>query len=371
VRTFAVVGAGGFIGYRLAEYLLLNDLAIPRPIIRSRRSMARLSKFDLDIRVADATNQEALTAAMAGCEAAFHCVVGNRQTILNSIDATYAACREAGVKRLVYLSSAVVHGYSPDRDTDEESPLLEGQPFDYNASKVLAEQKLRSLMSDGAVECVILRPSIVYGPRSTYWSAQLASDILAGKAFLVDGGQGICNTIFIDNLVEVMSLCATHPAAAGQTFLVRDAECVTWGQLYAATADAIGVDPASIRSISSATAARPDASPASTNLRSLVRAIWRNRFVRAAKELIRSRATVSLAIKLRARFQFLQTGADPGKSRPDEIAVDPEMLALQMCQHELPARKLGETLNYKPSITFYEGTHRTAQWLRFAFGNRD
>src|SRR5262249_31893986 len=292
--------------------------------------MARLSKFDLDIRVADATDERALTAAMAGCEAAFHCVVGNRQTILNSIDASYAACREAGVKRLVYLSSAVVHGHSPARDTDEESPLLEGQPFDYNASKVLAEQKLRSLMSDRAVECVILRPSIVYGPRSTYWSAQLASDILAGTAFLVDGGQGICNTIFIDNLVEVMSLCATHPAAAGQTFLVRDAERVTWGELYAATADAIGVDPASIRSISSATAARPEASPpASANLRSLVRAIWRNRFVRAAKELVRSRATVSLAIKLRARFQFLQTGTDPGKSRSEEIAVDPEMLALQ------------------------------------------
>src|SRR5262249_60455809 len=179
--------------------------------------MARLSKFDLDIRVADATDERALTAAMAGCEAAFHCVVGNRHTILNSIDATYAACRDAGVKRLVYLSSAVVHGHSPARDTDEESPLLEGQSFDYNASKVLAEQKLRSLMSDGAVECVILRPSIVYGPRSTYWSAQLASNILAGKAFIVECGQGLCDTVFIDNLRQVMIRCATATACPCQT----------------------------------------------------------------------------------------------------------------------------------------------------------
>jgi nucleoside-diphosphate-sugar epimerase len=143
---------------------------------------------------------------------------------------------------LIYLSSAVVHGHDPRHGTNEDSPLIKDQAFDYNVSKVLAEEELHSMMRDGAVECVILRPSIVFGPRSTYWTTQLACDILAGSAYLVDGGHGICNTIFIDNLVEIMALCATHPAASGKTFLVKDTERVTWRQLNAAIAGALGVD---------------------------------------------------------------------------------------------------------------------------------
>src|SRR5262245_16063921 len=231
--NFAVLGASGFIGYRLTEYLLLNGVAVPRPVVRSFRSMARVSRFNLDTRLSDALDTAALIRALAGCEVAFHCVVGNRKTILDSLTSTYAACRQAGVRRLIYLSSAVVHGHNPSPGTDESSPLIRDQPFDYNVSKVLAEAKLHSMMRDGTVECVILRPCIVYGPRSTYYSAGLATDLLAGRAYLVENGYGICNTIFIDNLVEAMVLCATHPAAAGKTFLIKDAERVTWRQLYA------------------------------------------------------------------------------------------------------------------------------------------
>jgi len=106
--------------------------------------------------------------------------------------------------------------------------------FEYDVNKAVAEEKLRSLTSDGAVEVVTLRPSIVYGPRSTYFTAQVASDILSSSAFLVDGGRGICNSVFIDTLVEVMTICASHPAAPGHTFFVKDAERITWQQLYAA-----------------------------------------------------------------------------------------------------------------------------------------
>ena len=77
MKTFAVLGGGGFVGYRLSEYLVLHELAIPRPIVRGFRSMARLSRFDLDIRLADACDVPALVDALTGCDVAFHCVVGD------------------------------------------------------------------------------------------------------------------------------------------------------------------------------------------------------------------------------------------------------------------------------------------------------
>jgi nucleoside-diphosphate-sugar epimerase len=357
--NFAVLGAGGFIGYRLTEYLLLNDLAVPRPVVRSFRSMARVSRFNLDTRLADALDIPALVRALVGCEVAFHCVAGDRKTIVNSVASTYAACRQAGVKRLIYLSSAVVHGPNPSPGTDESSPLIRDQPIDYNVSKVLAETKLQSMMRDRAVECVILRPCIVYGPRS-FWSGGLATDVLAGRAYLIERGEGICNTIFIDNLVEAMVLCAMHPAAPGKTFLVKDAERVTWRQLYAAVADAVGVDLSSIRWLSAPAAAELMAVPLSERLRNSVRAIWKSRLLGAAKKLLRSPRLISFATNLRARLQP-RAGVRP--------QLDPEIVSLQLCQYELPFHRLADVVGYRPSVSFKEGSQRTAEWLRFALGS--
>ena len=79
---------------------------------------------------------------------------------------------------MIYLSSASVHGQSPVPGTDETSPLQSRQPIPYNRSKIEAERRLSRARSSGAVELVILRPGIVYGPRMeaflnvhrvTYW----------------------------------------------------------------------------------------------------------------------------------------------------------------------------------------------------------
>jgi len=119
--TVAIVGTGGFIGSRLAEYLVLRDLATVRPITRSFKGHARLARFVLDARIADATNQFALEQHLRGCDTVYHCVVGGHETILASIEATYRAAAVAGVRRLVYLSSAVVHGLDPSSGTDEDT----------------------------------------------------------------------------------------------------------------------------------------------------------------------------------------------------------------------------------------------------------
>ena len=54
----AVLGAGGFIGSRIVEMFHLGGLADVRPVTRSTGALARLSRFDLDWRIADARDQE-------------------------------------------------------------------------------------------------------------------------------------------------------------------------------------------------------------------------------------------------------------------------------------------------------------------------
>ena len=80
--------------------------------------------------------------------------------------------------------------------------------FRTTTRKVRAEWKLRKLRQQGNVELVILRPGIVFGPRSQ-WTAGFADDLLKNEAYLVDGGHGICNSIYVDNLVHAIHLALT------------------------------------------------------------------------------------------------------------------------------------------------------------------
>ncbi|MBI2320640.1 MAG: NAD-dependent epimerase/dehydratase family protein [Chloroflexi bacterium] len=348
--TVAVLGASGFVGTRLIEWLVLRDLAQVRPIVRSYRSLARVARFDLDWRLADARDPVALERA-------------------------YRAAARAGVRRLVYVSSAVVHGLAPAPGTHDESPLLAKQPFAYNVSKVLAEERLRRLRADGAVEVVTLRPMIVFGPRSRWWSAQIAGDLLAGQACLLDGGEGICNTIYVDNLVHAMWQAAWAPGAANQDFLVADGERVTWRDLYAAVAEAIGVAVDAVPSVPSATLPKLLSAQRRAALRAAGRRFaWalgetlQATVVQTAREVLPSRLLDLLKPRWGALRALGAVSADTGAAGRPALVVDREMAALQSCRAVLPVDKARRLLGYAPPVPFAEGSRRTGAWLRFVFG---
>jgi UDP-glucose 4-epimerase len=74
------------------------------------------------------------------------------------------ACRTVGVQRLVYISSAEVYGQPSSNPVSEDAPLQPLSP--YGAVKVGAELLIRALAAETGLDCVILRPFSVYGPRS-------------------------------------------------------------------------------------------------------------------------------------------------------------------------------------------------------------
>ena len=115
----AVVGANGFIGSRLVEMLHLEGEMRVRPVVRRASALASAARFALEGRIANALDERALHDAFTGCDAVVHCVAGDTETIVESAAAVYAAADAAGCRRLVYLSSACVHGQSPAVGTDE------------------------------------------------------------------------------------------------------------------------------------------------------------------------------------------------------------------------------------------------------------
>src|SRR3972149_7935140 len=138
-EKIGVVGASGFIGSRLIEHIVLEQSAEVKAIVRSISSYPRLARFDIDIEIGDLLDLESLYKAFRGCSIVLHAAVGDPKIIIKGIENTILAAAKTGVKRIVYLSSAVVHGFNPSLNTNDESHLMKNQPFEYNDSKVKAE----------------------------------------------------------------------------------------------------------------------------------------------------------------------------------------------------------------------------------------
>jgi nucleoside-diphosphate-sugar epimerase len=357
----AVLGASGFIGGRVVEMLHLRRTAAVRPVARRVSGLARSARFDLDCRIADAFDRAALQSAFEGCEVVLHAVAGDARTILGSLAPVYQAAQAAGVQRLVYLSSASVHGPAPPPGTDERTPLTTDHALPYSNARVRAERDLMRLRHAGGMELVLLRPGIVWGPRSR-WTAGLADDLLAGEAYLVGAGAGISNAVYVDNLVHAIELAATAPVSAvdREAFLVGDRERITWADLYSPIARALGVDLGDIPKLYGDVRR-----PSGRDWWQRVHTARDTRPVRALLSLFPERLRYAVYSGLAAWHGFQrQPAGQTGKSSEPNATV--EMTLLQSCQYQLPSARAREVLGYDPPVSFSEACRRSVGWLSFA-----
>jgi 2-alkyl-3-oxoalkanoate reductase len=348
----AVVGAGGFIGSRLVETMHLGGTVAVRAVVRSLPRAVPLARFDLEVAIADALDETAMRRALDGCEAVVHAVAGPPGTVTGAVAPVYRAANQAGVRRLIYLSSAAVHGQCPPPGTDERAALHTRHAVAYNNAKVRAERELGALRQTGTTEVVILRPSIVYGPRS-FWITDWVERLLRGEAAWLDQGAGICNSLYVDNLVHAIGLALTAPGVDGEAFLLGDAETVTWADLYRPLAAAVGVDINQIREGGVPSQARD---------------------LRAALEGLRMRQEVQSGLarlpgRVRHALYVLLADEDHRRAGPTtapRTTLSTEMAALYRCDVKLPHTKAADRLGYAPPVSLAEGLRRTIGWLAFA-----
>jgi nucleoside-diphosphate-sugar epimerase len=353
---WAVLGASGFVGSRFVEKMYLSGDASVRPIVRSFSSLARVARFELDWRVTDLTDVPKLAEALQGCDAILHSIVGDEPVILGTVAPVYEAAQLAGVRRIVYLSSSSVHGLAPHPSTTEETRLYDRQAFSYNNSKVKAEKLWAKVRPTGKVEVVGLRPSIVFGPRSR-WCADLASEALNGTAYLIGDGNGICNTIYVDNLIQAILLAAETPNIDGEYFLVRDQEIITWKEFYEPILEACGVTLRDVHHV--------EAPEFRRSWKDQLARLRNSSFVQITKPL-----APSVAIRMgKAALEALPAPSPPspwpGVEKPTP-RVTAELAALQQCSWQMPCAKAEKLLGYKPNISFAEGMKRSIGWLKFA-----
>ena len=249
-----MTGATGFVGRALVQRLLADDES-QRLVVAVRRGGQRWPEQVLPIVTGDLNPSTDWSGALKGVAVVFHSAA--RVHVMEdteadpltasravNVDSPLNLARQAataGVKRFVFISSVKVNGEStqPGRVfTDADAP----NPQDaYGQSKHEAEQGLRQVSAETDMEVVIIRPPLVYGPGVKANFAALMRVVKRGWPLPLGMVHNQRSLVALDNLVDFIVTCITHPQAANQTFLVSDGQDLSTTALVRGMAQAAGV----------------------------------------------------------------------------------------------------------------------------------
>ncbi len=146
----------------------------------------------------------------------------------------------AGVRRFVFISSIKVNGEGTRSGKPYAADDTPAPSDPYGVSKLEAEQGLLALAGRTAMEVVIIRPVLVYGPgvKANFLNMMRWLDKGIPLPFgAIDNRRSL---VALDNLVDLIITAINHPAAANQIFLISDGEDLSTTQLLRRTAAALG-----------------------------------------------------------------------------------------------------------------------------------
>jgi len=265
-RSILVTGATGFIGGTLIRRLVGDGRAVRAAL---RRTIPRLPVEAELVAISDIGPETNWMRAVDGVDAVVHLAARVHMTGESTPDAlplfravnaagsaTLArAAREAGVRRLVLLSTTTVYGdRSLGRPFDEASPLAPVTP--YARSKLEAEQLVAEALQGSSTEFVVLRPPLVYGAGAKGNFERLVRLVRRGIPLPLASVHNRRSLVYVGNLVDAIVRSLDHPGAAGRTYVVSDGEDISTPELVARIAAALGrrarliaVPPALLRAV--------------------------------------------------------------------------------------------------------------------------
>ena len=205
----AVLGGTGFVGHAVCEHLVERSGGaggrIVVPTRRLRHGLALQSLPTVQLVQANVHDDRDLARVLAGCEAVVHLVA-----ILHGSEAEFervhvqlpqrvaAACKAAGLRRVVHVSAL---GVAPDA------------PSRYLRSKAAGEQVWR----ESGLDVTVLRPSVIFGARDRFLN--LFAQLQALAPFVPLGGaHARFQPVWVEDVAAAVVRCLDQPATIGQVF---------------------------------------------------------------------------------------------------------------------------------------------------------
>lgn len=209
-----VTGGGGFLGSAICRRLRERGDQV-RSL--TRREYPELSALGVECVTGDISNARDVTDAASGCDLIIHTaakagvwgpyedfhrtnVVGTQNVLL--------ACKQAGIKKLVYTSSpSVVHAGDME-GVDESVPYPDHFEAHYPKTKAIAEQAVLNANGEDGLCTVALRPHLIWGPGDNHLVPRILDRGRRGRLRRIGDGSNKVDAVYIDNAASAHLLAA-------------------------------------------------------------------------------------------------------------------------------------------------------------------
>jgi nucleoside-diphosphate-sugar epimerase len=229
-----VTGGGGFLGQALIRQLLERGHSV-QTLNRSR--YPELERLGVRCFQGDLADYPAVRAAAEGVSLVFH--VGAKAGVWGPYDDyvranvvgtenVLRACRELGIKRLVYTSSPSVTFHGGDQEgIDESTPYPATFLAPYPATKAQAEQAV--LAANGPdLATVALRPHLIWGPGDQHIVPRILDRARKGRLGLIGPPGKKVDAVYIDNAalahICAMQRLSINSRIAGKAYYITNGE---------------------------------------------------------------------------------------------------------------------------------------------------
>jgi nucleoside-diphosphate-sugar epimerase len=265
MAVYVVTGGAGFIGSHIVEELLRRNETVKLidNFSTGKRENVAPFKKDAEIIEADIADAKNLAATFAGVDYVIHqaAIPSVPKSIIDPVKSHHAnvngtlnlllACRDAGVKRVVYASSSSLYGDSPTLPKHEG--MMPNPLSPYGAQKLFGEMYCQVFTRAYGLETVSLRYFNVFGPRqdaTSQYSGVLAlfiPAVLQGRRPTIYGdGLQSRDFTYVRNVVEANLLACKVPGVGGEAFNVACGDRITVNSMLHQINKVTGKDIAAI-----------------------------------------------------------------------------------------------------------------------------
>jgi nucleoside-diphosphate-sugar epimerase len=216
---------------------------------------------------------------------------------------------------------------------------------------------------------------VVYGPFAPVWTIDVVEQLSRGRVILVNGGEGSCNAIYIDDLISAMLLAAVKQGVAGEVFLISGEAPVTWKEFFCAYEQMLGVS--STVCMSSTEAENYWKRQNKGLLKELINVfreepvirqrIFRTRRGAALKNAVRSVIPSQVWGAMKKRVPT--NGAVSNPSDPDRrfiIPLTPDAIQFYESKCRVSVDKAMRMLGFRPAFDLQRGMAMTENWLQWS-----
>lgn len=229
-----VTGGGGFLGGAIVRLLLREGVGV---CSLARSSYPELARLGVEQVQGSLDDYAAVSRAVEGCDIVYH--VAAKAGVWGRFDDYYRpnvvgtgnvlkACREFGVRRLVFTSSpSVVFNGTDMEGVDESVPYPDHYLSYYPQTKAEAE-RLVLAANDDQLATVALRPHLIWGPGDNHLVPRILERGKRGALRRIGNKNALVDTVYIDNAaqahLDAASCLEVGSVVSGKAYFISNDE---------------------------------------------------------------------------------------------------------------------------------------------------